>query len=266
MSHFSRWFQDSLSFSSLIIMCHDVGLLVYSAWSSFVLGCLHSYLASNLGCFSALDFSSDFFFHFSNCTFQLPNFFFFKYLLSKKKKKNKAKQFAVSFIVSSILLRQLLKISFGSFVYQFEHLFQTNLFLVPMGSTGGPDSKESTCNAGDLGWKDSLEESVATHSSILAWRIPMDIGLQRAGHEWATKYGYHLFFLYLFIRYSSCWLLLSFPSLYALWVFVVDNWTLASYGCNSEDTVLAINQGLQGGGFLFLMFLECFFPVYWHEM
>ena len=77
--------------------------------------------------------------------------FFFKYLLSKKKKKNKAKQFAVSFIVSSILLRQLLKISFGSFVYQFEHLFQTNLFLVPMGSTGGPDSKESTCNAGDLG-------------------------------------------------------------------------------------------------------------------
>ena len=66
MSHFSRWFQDSLSFSSLIIMCHDVGLLVYSAWSSFVLGCLHSYLASNLGCFSALDFSRDFFFFFAS--------------------------------------------------------------------------------------------------------------------------------------------------------------------------------------------------------
>ena len=38
------------------------------------------------------------------------------------------------------------------------------------------DSKESTCNAGDagsiLGWEDPLEEGIATHSSILAWRIP----------------------------------------------------------------------------------------------
>ena len=25
-----------------------------------------------------------------------------------------------------------------------------------------------------LGWKDALEEGMATHSSILAWRIPMD--------------------------------------------------------------------------------------------
>ena len=25
-----------------------------------------------------------------------------------------------------------------------------------------------------LGWKDPLEEGLATHSSILAWRIPMD--------------------------------------------------------------------------------------------
>ena len=26
-----------------------------------------------------------------------------------------------------------------------------------------------------LGWEDPLEEGVATHSSILAWRIPMDL-------------------------------------------------------------------------------------------
>ena len=25
-----------------------------------------------------------------------------------------------------------------------------------------------------LGWEDPLEEGIATHSSILAWRIPMD--------------------------------------------------------------------------------------------
>ena len=36
--------------------------------------------------------------------------------------------------------------------------------------------KESTCNAGDmvsiLGWEDPLEESMATYSSIPAWKIP----------------------------------------------------------------------------------------------
>ena len=32
-----------------------------------------------------------------------------------------------------------------------------------------------------LGWEDPLEEGMATHSSILAWRIPMDIGAL-----WAT--------------------------------------------------------------------------------
>ena len=38
--------------------------------------------------------------------------------------------------------------------------------------------KESTCNAGDTGdsslipgWENPLEEVMATHSSILAWRI-----------------------------------------------------------------------------------------------
>ena len=42
-----------------------------------------------------------------------------------------------------------------------------------------------------LGWEDPLEEGMATHSSILAWRIPQteepgrlqSIGSQRAGHD-----------------------------------------------------------------------------------
>ena len=42
-----------------------------------------------------------------------------------------------------------------------------------------------------LGWKDPLEEGMATHSSLLAWRIPwteepgrlQSIGLQRVGHD-----------------------------------------------------------------------------------
>ena len=42
-----------------------------------------------------------------------------------------------------------------------------------------------------LGWEDPLKEEMATHSSILAWRIPMDRGawqalvhgVQRVGHD-----------------------------------------------------------------------------------
>ena len=31
-----------------------------------------------------------------------------------------------------------------------------------------------------LGWEDPLEKGTATHSSILAWRIPRDRGAQQA--------------------------------------------------------------------------------------
>ena len=44
-----------------------------------------------------------------------------------------------------------------------------------MGFPGGSEGKASACNAGDpvpsLGWDDPLEKEMATHSSILAWRI-----------------------------------------------------------------------------------------------
>ena len=32
--------------------------------------------------------------------------------------------------------------------------------------------EESSCNAWDLGWEDPLQKGKATHSRILAWRIP----------------------------------------------------------------------------------------------
>ena len=63
-----------------------------------------------------------------------------------------------------------------------------------LGFPGGSDSKES-CKAGDLGLslgqEDPLEEGMATHSSILAWRIPwteepdglQSMGSQRVRHE-----------------------------------------------------------------------------------
>ena len=71
------------------------------------------------------------------------------------------------------------------------------LYSQSYGFLGGSDGKESSCNAGDLGWDDPLEEDMATHSSILAWRIPTDRGACQAivhgGHkeldmtEWLTS-------------------------------------------------------------------------------
>ena len=47
-----------------------------------------------------------------------------------------------------------------------------------------------------LGWEDPLEEETATHSSILAWKIPwtekpdglQSMGLQKVGHDWVTEH------------------------------------------------------------------------------
>ena len=56
-----------------------------------------------------------------------------------------------------------------------------------MGFPGGSDGKES-CSVGNLGsipgLEQSLEKGMATRSSILAWRIPMD-----RGAWWATVHG-----------------------------------------------------------------------------
>ena len=47
-----------------------------------------------------------------------------------------------------------------------------------------------------LGWEDLLEKEMATHSSILAWKIPWMVepgrlppmGSQRVGHNWALEH------------------------------------------------------------------------------
>ena len=48
--------------------------------------------------------------------------------------------------------------------------------ILGWGFLGGSDGKESACNARDLGlitgWEDPPEKEMATHSSILAWRMP----------------------------------------------------------------------------------------------
>ena len=55
-----------------------------------------------------------------------------------------------------------------------------------------PANAEEAGDVGSsLGWEDPLEEGMATHCSVLAWRIPwteepgglQSTGLQRVGHD-----------------------------------------------------------------------------------
>ena len=93
--------------------------------------------------------------------------------------------------------------------------------------------KESACNAGEpgliLGWDDPLEKGMATHSSILAWRVPwteepnglQSMGSQGVGHNWATNtliftqsFSFVCFWMWFHLQvesysmYSCVWLLL----------------------------------------------------------
>ena len=60
-----------------------------------------------------------------------------------------------------------------------------------LGFPGGSDSKDLPARwemwVWSLGWEDPLEKGIATHSSILAWRIPMDRGAWRATVHGVTK-------------------------------------------------------------------------------
>ena len=51
-------------------------------------------------------------------------------------------------------------------IFMWVSLFSVQFFLG--GFPGGSEGEESTCNVGDLGWEEPLEEAMATHSSIFA--------------------------------------------------------------------------------------------------
>ena len=65
-----------------------------------------------------------------------------------------------------------------------------------MGFPGGSEVKNPPAMqeawVRSLGWEDPLEKGMATHSSVLAWRIPwteepgrlQSMGWQRVGHDW----------------------------------------------------------------------------------
>ena len=81
-------------------------------------------------------------------------------------------------------------------------------FLVPQMAKNLPTMWETWVLS--LGWEDPLEEGMATHSSILAWRIPwteepgrlQSIGSHRVRHNWSDL---------------ACWTILSFKPGCAFW-------------------------------------------------
>ena len=64
-----------------------------------------------------------------------------------------------------------------------------------MGYPGGADGKESACSVGDpgsiLGQEDPLEKEMATHSRILAWKIPWTEESGRLQSMRSQRVGYN---------------------------------------------------------------------------
>ena len=68
-----------------------------------------------------------------------------------------------------------------------------------------------------LSWEESLEKEMATHSSILAWRIPwteepgglQSVGSQKVGHNWATNTFTFLVLIFCIALFIS-WFFFSF--------------------------------------------------------
>ena len=50
-----------------------------------------------------------------------------------------------------------------------------------------------------LGWEDPLEMEMATHSSILAWRIPWTV-LSMGSQSWTQLRDFHFQVLWIFVK------------------------------------------------------------------
>ena len=86
---------------------------------------------------------------------------------------------------------------FLTLIYQMKHLIPSWASLVSKMVKNLSAIEETQDQS--LGWEDPLEEGMATHSSILAWKIPwteqpcglQSLGSQRVGHDWAINTHTH---------------------------------------------------------------------------
>ena len=78
------------------------------------------------------------------------------------------------------------------------------------------------------GWEDPLEKEMATHSSILAWRIPrtkepgelQSMGSRRVRHDWATSLSFS--FLKSSKNSVTFCCVLFFPKMNHLWCIIIQ--------------------------------------------
>ena len=74
---------------------------------------------------------------------------------------------------------------------------KSDIWASPVAQTETASGQETWIQS--LGQEDPLEKAIATHSSILAWRIPWtemlgelhSMKLQRVEHNWATNFHFH---------------------------------------------------------------------------
>ena len=84
-----------------------------------------------------------------------------------------------------------------------------------------------------LSWEDPLEEGMATHSSILAWRIPMvrgawgtpPWGSQRVRLNWATKQACYRSLCASYLQFISWYLSLLSKTVKFFWI--LPHYTMA---------------------------------------
>ena len=66
-----------------------------------------------------------------------------------------------------------------------------------------------------LDWEFPLDEGMVTHSSLLAWRIPMDRGAWWAGHDWVTRHINIMKYTFILLtsprRFLTLWVSPWFP-------------------------------------------------------
>ena len=99
-----------------------------------------------------------------------------------------------------------------------------------------------------LGQEDPLENIMAAHSSILAWRIPwteepgrlQSMGLQRVGHDWVT--------------FTLCWL-------YKIGSEVSESRSVVSNSLRSHGLYSLWNSSSQNTGVGSLSLLQAIFPT-----
>ena len=100
---------------------------------------------------------------------------------------------------------------------------QGETFCLPMQET-------PKMQIGSLGWEDTLEEDVATHSSILPWRIPWTEewfgGSQRVRH-WSDLAHKHIYILYIDM--------FMWKSLSHVWLFVTP-WSIHPWNSPGQNT------------------------------